>query len=564
MIAPLPHLIVAPIVLPMLTAIVLLLLGDQRRWKALLNVLSSAWGLLLALVLLHSVDTGDATGAIGVYLPSNWDVPFGIVLAIDRLSALMLVLTGIIGLSCVLFSLARWDRAGVHFHPLLQIQLMGLNGAFLTGDLFNLFVFYEVLLAASYGLLLHGSGRARVQSGLHYIAVNLVASSLFLIGTALIYGVTGTLNMADLSQKIPHVAAADRGLLHAGAAILSMAFFTKAAVWPLNFWLAPAYSAASAPVAALFAIMTKVGVYTVLRLWTLLFSAHAGPSALFGADVLIYGGLATLAFGALGSLASQRLGRLASYSTVVSAGTLIVAIGFAQTALTAGALFYLLSSTLAISALFLLVELVERSRQMPPLLLADEADELPFQHEPLKPAHDVNLDDEQHVVIGKVIPAAMAFLSLSFVACALLISGLPPLSGFLGKFAMLSALLGPLGTAAASGAAAIAPTAWPALALIIGSGLMSMIALSRAGIRCFWAPQDRLEPRLRVVECVPIGLLLGACVLLTIGAGPVMRYAQSTAAALHDPAQYVEAVMGARPIPGPAGDKTSAKAALDP
>lgn len=197
-----PHLIVAPILLPLLTAVLMLLLGERRRWKALTNVVSSVLALLVAMALLGWVNSYGVPAAIGVYLPSNWDVPFGIVLAVDRLSALMLVLSSVIGLCSVLFSIARWDRAGVHFHPLLQMQLMGLNGTFLTGDLFNLFVFFEVLLAASYGLLLHGSGRARVQAGLHYIAVNLLASSLFLIGVSMLYGVAGTLNMADLAQKI--------------------------------------------------------------------------------------------------------------------------------------------------------------------------------------------------------------------------------------------------------------------------------------------------------------------------------------------------------------------------
>jgi multicomponent K+:H+ antiporter subunit D len=499
--------------------------------------------------LLGWVDSYGVPAAIGVYLPSNWEVPFGIVLAVDRLSALMLVLNGIVGLCSALFSITRWDRAGVHFHPLLQIQFMGLNGTFLTGDLFNLFVFFEVLLAASYGLLLHGSGRARVQSGLHYIAINLLAASLFLVGVSILYGVTGTLNMADLAQKIPQVAEADRGLLHAGAAILAIAFLTKAAMWPLNFWLVPAYMAASAPVAALFAIMTKVGVYTVLRLWTLFFSAQAGGSALFGADILIYGGLVTLAFGALGMLASQQLSRLASFSTIVSAGTLLSVVGFDQPTLTAGALFYLLSSTLAISALFLLVELIERSRQAPAVLLADEADGLPFPPEPLQPALDVNLDDEQQALIGKAIPAAASFLGLSFIFCALLIAGLPPLSGFLAKFSMLSALLNPFGLRGASAATSLTVAGWTLLVLIIGSGLLSMIALSRAGIRYFWAPQDRPVPRLRLLECLPIVVLLGACIMLTVRADPVMRYAHAAADTLHHPAQYIEAVMSARPVP---------------
>ena len=251
------QLIVAPILLPLLTAALMLMLGEKHRpLKARINLFSSVLGLGIAILLLYWTQQGGPD-SIGVYLPGNWQVPFGIVLVVDQLSALMLVLTGIIGVSALLFAMARWDRAGTSFHALFQIQMMGLYGAFLTADLFNLFVFFEVLLAASYGLMLHGSGRARVSSGLHYIAINLLASSLFLIGAALIYGVTGTLNFADLALKIPLVPEADRGLLHAGAAILATAFLAKAGMWPLNFWLAPAYSSASAPVAAMFAIMTK-------------------------------------------------------------------------------------------------------------------------------------------------------------------------------------------------------------------------------------------------------------------------------------------------------------------
>jgi len=180
------QLIVAPILLPLLTAAVLLLLGETRRpLKARLHRVSSLLGLGISISLLLWVQAQGQASSIGVYLPGNWQAPFGIVLVLDRLSALMLVLTGIVGVSALLFAMARWDRAGASFHALFQIQLMGLYGAFLTADLFNLFVFFEVLLAASYGLILHGSGRARVKAGLHYIAINLLASSLFLVGAAM-------------------------------------------------------------------------------------------------------------------------------------------------------------------------------------------------------------------------------------------------------------------------------------------------------------------------------------------------------------------------------------------
>lgn len=545
------HLIAAPILLPLLTAAIMLMLGEKHRpLKARINLLSSLLGLGISVLLLQWTQTTGVPGSIGVYLPGNWQVPFGIVLVVDRLSALMLVLTGIIGVSALLFAMARWDGAGSSFHALFQIQMMGLYGAFLTADLFNLFVFFEVLLAASYGLMLHGSGRARVSSGLHYISINLLASSLFLIGAALIYGVTGTLNMADLALKIPLVPEADRGLLHAGAAILAVAFLAKAGMWPLNFWLVPAYSSASAPVAAMFAIMTKVGVYTLLRLWTLLFSGQAGASAYFGGDWLIYGGMATIVCAAVAILAAQRLERMASLSILVSAGILLSAIGFAQPNLIGAALFYLVSSTLALSALFLLAELIERSRSANEMPLFDDADLIARPLEPLQPLKGINLDDEQKAVVGQVIPWTMAFLGLSFIACALLIIGMPPLSGFIGKLGLLHALLNPLGLG--NGAdEPVSNAAWGLLALLILSGLASLIAFSRLGIQRFWTPEERPSPLLRRLECVPIIALLGLSILLTFKADPLLRYTQAAAQALNNPQQYVMAVLGTRAVPSP-------------
>ncbi|RON85303.1 monovalent cation/H+ antiporter subunit D [Pseudomonas fluorescens] len=543
------HLIAAPILLPLLTAAIMLMLGERHRpLKAKINLFSSLVGLFISVLLLQWTQTTGVPGSIGVYLPGNWQAPFGIVLVVDRLSALMLVLTGIIGVSALLFAMARWDGAGSSFHALFQIQLMGLYGAFLTADLFNLFVFFEVLLAASYGLLLHGSGRARVSSGLHYISINLLASSLFLIGAALIYGVTGTLNMADLALKIPLVPEADRGLLHAGAGILAVAFLAKAGMWPLNFWLVPAYSSASAPVAAMFAIMTKVGVYTLLRLWTLLFSGQAGASAFFGGDWLIYGGMATMACAALAILAAQRLERMASLSILVSAGILLSAVGFAQPNLIGAALFYLVSSTLALSALFLLAELIERSRSANEIPLEDESELLPRPQESLQPPKGINLDDEQKAVVGQVIPWTMAFLGLSFIACALLIIGMPPLSGFIGKLSLIGALLNPLGLGTG---APISSAAWALLALLILTGLTSLMAFSRLGIQRFWTPEERPSPLLRKLECAPIFLLLGLSIALTFKAEPLLRYTQATAEALNNPQQYVMAVLSTRAVPSP-------------
>ena len=547
-----PHLIIAPILLPMATAALMLLLGDTRRpLKAVVNVLSCVLGVAMAIGLVFWVQHTSGVQAVGVYLPANWPVPYGIVLVADRLSAMMVLLTSVLGLAAVLYASARWHKAGVHFHPLFQLQLMGLYGAFLTADLFNLFVFFEIMLTASYGLLLHGSGWARVRSGLHYIAMNLMASSMFLIGVAMLYGVTGTLNMADMAIMVPAIPEDDRGLLHAGAAILAVAFLVKAAAWPLNFWLPSAYSAAAAPVSALFAIMTKLGVYAILRVWTLLFPQDAGVSALFGGPVLVGLGLVTLAFGALGIIATQHLGRMAALCAILSSGTLLAGLGFGQPAVTGGALYYTLGSTLAISALFLLVELVDRTREVEekPLYISeiepDDAFAFPVD---LVPTRDVNLDDDEQALIGRAIPAAMAFLGLAFIVCALTIAGLPPMAGFVGKVVMLSALLNPAGFGEDAG---VSGAAWLLLGLLLVGGLLTIIAMSRAGVRYFWATFDRPLPRLRIIETLPIGALLLLVGVLVWQADAVLRYVNATARGLHDPKEYIGSVLSAKPLPSP-------------
>jgi multicomponent K+:H+ antiporter subunit D len=442
----------------------------------------------------------------------------------------MLLLTSVLALAAVVFSLARWHRAGAHFHSLFQFLLMGLNGAFLTGDLFNLFVFFELLLAASYGLALHGSGLARVKAGLHYIVVNLAASLLFLIGVSLIYGVAGTLNMADLAQRIPTIAAENRGLLEAGAGILGIAFLLKAGMWPLCFWLPTTYAAASPPVASIFAIMTKVGAYVVLRLSLLLFGAGAGASAGFGDSWLLFGGLATIVFGAIGALASQDMARLAAFSVLVSSGTLLAAIGMGQVGVTAGALFYLVSSTLGIGAFFLLVELIERGRE-------PGADMIAVTRE----AYEADDDDvNEEAGVGKAIPATMGLLGITFIGCTLVIVGLPPLSGFIAKFALLTAALHPLETPQAD---AISANSWALLVVLILSGFATLIAMTRAGIRALWASPDRAVPPVRVIEIAPVVFLLIVCVAQTAQAGPVMRFMQATARSLHAPADYVGGVL---------------------
>ncbi|MGE3712275.1 MAG: monovalent cation/H+ antiporter subunit D [Hyphomicrobiaceae bacterium] len=523
---------IAPVVLPLAAGAIMLALGGEQRRNvnAALNVASTFALVAISIALLRAADAVP-TGVAGVYRLGDWPAPFAIVLVADRLATLMLLLSSLLAASALIFSLARWHRAGVLFHPLFQFLLVGINGAFLTGDLFNLFVFFEVMLAASYGLALHGSGSARVMAGLHYIVVNLAASLLFLVGVSLIYGVAGTLNMADLAARIPAIRIEDRALLEAGAGILGIAFLVKAGMWPLCFWLPGTYAVVPPPVAAIFAVLTKVGAYIVLRLWLLLFGGEAGASAQFGGEWLLLGGMATVAFGAIGSLASQDMARLAAFSVLVSSGTVLAAIGMGQVGVTGAALFYLISSTFGLGAFFLLIELVERGRE-------PGADVLAVTREIYGDENEL----EDSVEVGIAIPATMGILGLAFIGCALVISGLPPLSGFIAKFALLTAALNP--QAAQDDAVPIA--AWILLVAVMLSGLAALIAMTRAGIRTFWASPDRTVPRVRLIEIAPVAALLLLCAIQTIQAGPIMRFMQATAQSLHAPHDYIRGVLGSR------------------
>ena len=510
------HLPVAAVALPLAVAALMLPLDERfHRVKTALSLTASFALLAVAVALVTRAEAPVAH----VYALGGWPAPFGIVLVADRLSALMVLLAASLGAASLVFSIARWQRGGPHFHSLVHFLLAGLNGAFLTGDLFNLFVFFELLLVASYGLALHGSGTPRVRASLHYIVMNLAASLLFLIGVSLMYGVAGSLNMADLALRLPHVPAEDRALFEIGSATLGIAFLVKAGMWPLGFWLPATYAAASAPAAALFAILSKVGVYAVIRVWLIVFGGAAG------AELLTYGGLVTLVYGLAGMLSSQQLGRQAGFSVVVSSGTLLAALGLGGATATGAAIYYLVVSTLGIAALFLVIELVERAREPGADILAVTADAFGLADEP-----------EPEEQVGVVIPATMALLGLCFAGAALLIAGLPPLPGFVAKFALLAALLD---------ADPVPAAVWALLALVLASGLAAIIGLGRAGIRVFWPSQERSVPRVRVIELIPVAALLAACIALTVAAGPALRYSQDAARALHAPDAYIEEVLRA-------------------
>lgn len=527
------HLIIAPILIPFFAGALMLIYDERQRGpKLTISLASAVVTLLVSIELLVRAKDGQLGNGseIGVYLLGDWAAPFGIVLVADRLAALMLVLTSLLVVPALVYATAGWHRQGQHFHSMAQFLLMGVNGAFLTGDLFNLFVFFEVLLAASYGLLLHGGGQLRVRAGLHYIAINLTGSLLFLIGVSLVYGATGTLNMAHLATLVPDLPQARLPMFHAGAAIMGLAFLIKAGIWPLSFWLPTAYMAGAAPVAAMFAVMTKVGVYVILRLSLLIFGAGAGASAGFGAGVMIAGGMATVAFGFLGVLASQGLGRMAGHLVLVSSGTVLAAAGFvlagAGEQVLAAALFYMLSSTLAIGTLFLMIEPMSREEGGIAALLALTADAYGLDER----------EEDRQPEVGLAIPGTLTVLGLSFGACVITLAGLPPLSGFIGKIGLLQGLL-------AEGSATPA-LSWAFVALLILSGFATLLGLVRVGIQTFWATEGE-PPRILALEIGPVLGLVGLLVLLTLQAEETLGYMQETAAAVLDPRVVSDGVLGA-------------------
>ncbi|WP_375614052.1 MULTISPECIES: monovalent cation/H+ antiporter subunit D [unclassified Bartonella] len=522
------YLLILPILLPLITGALLLFYDERRsKLKSLISIFSAVLLIVVAVLLVGRAL--EVAPALDVYRLGNWPSPFGIVLVLDRLSAMMLLLSSLLTTAALVFARAHWYKAGPHFQSLMQFFMVGINGAFLTGDVFNLFVFFEVMLTASYGLVLHGSGPLRVRAGLHYVVVNLVASLFFLVGAALIYGIVGTLNMADLAVKIKYIASSDMTLFEIGAALLGVAFLLKAGVWPLNFWLMPTYSAAVAPVGASFALLSKVGIYIILRLTLLWFGPESGHFSHFGQTVLFYGGLATMAFGFIGVLASQVLVRLAAYSVLVSSGTLLTAIGIGNTALIAGALFYIVSSTLALGAFFLVVELVERCQDVAANVLTVTM--------------EVYGDDEEEEEdeVGTYLPVTLAILGACFGLCALLIIGLPPFSGFVAKFMMFVALL----NYSKENISTSLPVYhdWLFMIFVTISSFAALIAMTRTGIRTFWVSLEGRIPRVQVIEFASVAVLLALCFLITIVAGPVSRYMLETARTLYEPQNYIGSVL---------------------
>lgn len=512
------HWVVTPVVLPAMLAALLVLVA---RFHLSLQRVFSLAGTLFLFGIAAGLFWQASDGTITLYQLGNWQAPFGIVLVADRLSTLMVLVTATLAPLVLLYAMGSgWDRRGAHFHPLYQFQLMGIMGAFLTGDAFNLFVFFEVLLIASYGLMIHAGGAKRLRAGTQYVLYNLLGSTLFLFALGTLYAQTGTLNMADLAVRVATLDPADSAGIRVAAVLLLLVFAIKAAVLPLHFWLPASYAEAPAPVAALFAIMTKVGAYGIIRMYTLVFPPQLAITQGLFDTWLMPAALLTLAVGMIGVLGAHRIDRLVAFAVIGSMGMLLSAVAVFTPAGITAALYYAIHSTFATAALFLLVDVLRDRRG----------------------AVGVRLQDAAPVAGGPLV-AGMFFVA------AIAMTGLPPLSGFVGKLLIMDA-------------ARDSALVWWVWGIILTGSLLAVVGFSRAGSQVFWkshqvAAQIVSDPSCEAGEynrpergphepalpLVTIGGLLALLVALTVFAGPVNRVLSATAAQLFAPAPYIAVVL---------------------
>ena len=498
----LEHIPILPVLLPLIAGFITLFLkgfgiNTQRVFSVfavILLVLVSAKALYFTSLVPHTV-----------YSLGNWEAPFGIVLVLDKLSITMVLLTSLLALGALWYSVSeKIDSQNEHFHVLFQLQLFGINGAFLTGDLFNLFVFFEILLLASYSLLLHGSGEKRTKAGLHYVVINLVGSTLFLFAVGALYGILGTLNMADLALQVSKLDPDSVGIVASAGLLLLVVFGLKAAMFPLYLWLPNAYSKTSAPVAALFAIMTKVGIYAIIRVHGTIFGENAGELAYYHIPWVLNIGLITLILATLGVLSSKELKTQVAYIVLASVSVLLVSVGV-NTAESLGAtIYYMIHSTLTAGAFFLVADIIVKQRG--------------------------GIGD----IMTQTAPFAKARLTGSmFFVLGIAAAGLPPLSGFFGKVMILKS--------------SIADTQVGIIfTLLILSSLLIVIALARTGSNIFYdTKQDSQELKfsLKNSSLYSVIFLFIFLPLMVIFANPLTKFTSSIGEELFNSTNYIESTL---------------------
>lgn len=491
------HLVI-PIVGPLGAAVLCLLLHRSLRGQRLVS-LASFVGILVYLA--GWLWPALRARGVAVLCLGNWPAPYGIALAADLLSGIMVSLSAVVGLAVLIYAMAwfRHSQEERFFYPLYLVLFMGIHGAFLTGDIFNLYVFFEVMLVASFGLMALGGERAQIEGTIKYVVLSQLSSVLFLAGAGLLYGVAGTLNMADLAQKLAGPQATSYAAV--AAPLLLVAFSIKAAVFPLFFWLPASYHTSKTPVTAVFGgLLTKVGIYALLRCYTLLFPVqwrlHAG--LLFGAAVL------TMVVGVLGAVAQRDVKRLLSFHIVSQIGYLILGLGLSSGAGLAAAIYFLIHIVLVKTSLFLVAGLLERMMGTTDLY-----------------------------AMGGLLRRRPA-LAVLFLVAAMSLAGLPPLSGFVAKFGLVKA--------------GLEGRAFVAVAVALGVSMLTLFSMVKIWVQAFMkeAPHASSLPRPSLALVAPACALVALAVVAAVLAGPILEVAYQAAGQMMDVGPYLIAVLGNR------------------
>jgi multicomponent Na+:H+ antiporter subunit D len=490
------RMVALPILIPLVTGALCLLCWGRIGLQRGVSVASGVANLVVSLTLLWSVHTDG----ILVSMMGNWPPPFGIALVADLLSAIMVVMSATMGLAVLLYSFGDIDRAREQwgYYPLFQLLLMGINGSFLTGDLFNLFVFFEVMLVASYVLLSLGGEPGQLQESFKYLVLNLLASTVFVASVGILYSVTGTLNMADLSQKIAQTERS--GLMTALSMLFLFVFGVKAAIFPLFFWLPDAYPEPPTAISAIFGgLLTKVGVYALIRSFTLLFVQDVA----FTHTLILVLAALTMIIGVLGAIVQNHFKRILSYHIISQIGYMILGLGIYTPLALAGSIFYVIHHITVKTALFLISGITERAT-----------------------------GTQQLKDMGGLLNTYPLVATL-FLVAALSLAGMPPFSGFFAKLTLLTA--------------GMQEQQYVYVGVALAGSFLTLVSMSKIYLYVFWGEtKQKREGRVRQVDLLlPVTFLVLVTVSLGLVGEPVFQLSQQAAAQLFSRETYIAAVFAA-------------------
>lgn len=494
-------LIALPIISPFFFGILMMLFWKNFKAHRVLNLISSIISLIISIILITDVLDNEI---LALQL-GGWEAPFGIVLVADLFSSIMVVITALIGLTTALYSLATMDsgREKFGYYPLLQMLLMGINGAFLTGDIFNLYVWFEVMLISSFVLLALGGKREQLEGAIKYVTLNLLSSALFLAGVGILYGLAGTLNMADLAVKMPLLE--NPNMTTVVSILFLIAFGIKSAVFPLFFWLPASYHTPPAAVSAIFAgLLTKVGVYALIRVFTLIFINDIS----FTHTIILVIAALTMLTGVLGAAAQMDFRRILSFHIISQIGYMIMGLGLFSPLAIAGGILYIIHHIIVKTNLFLISGVVNELRGTYSL--------------------------KKLGGLYKLYP----MLGLLFLIPALSLSGIPPLSGFWAKYSVIKA--------------GIEVNEFLVVGVALFVGLLTLFSMIKIWHEAFWknepnstmAETGYINPSKKLLLFIPIILLALITITIGINVEPFFNIAQRAAEQLLNPDIYIKAVLG--------------------